>query len=191
MKFNKIALAGALAGMVTSGASIAATDGGIGNATNGSQGTVDLTLVIPSLIRIGGMTNILFDFDAYTLAGGTGDLVGPSGAWVCTNGTTAYGITATSATGGGSFLMTGTGATPPTIAYTVFWEDDNGIDPPAFGALSHGTLSSGLTPEGTTLGGAACTPTAGKLEVRVAETAIDAAVADTYTDTLVLTVVPE
>jgi spore coat protein U-like protein len=89
---NKKLLAMAVAaGMGMTGAAWAATDGTVGATSSGS---VDVLLVIPSLIQVVVEGNVdLGTFDPAAAADETGAI----GACVRTNGATTYDITATSA----------------------------------------------------------------------------------------------
>lgn len=174
MKFNKIALAGALAGMLSSGSALALQQGTVGPT---SEGRVDISVTIPDLIRINGLNDATMAFGTYS---GTGGLTATSPAAVCSNGAATYGLVATSVNG--SFALVGaTAGNTDTIAYTVSWT--------GAGALTYNTNAPGLAVESTSLG-AGCTATAGKLSVNMS--AVNLAVtADDYTDTVILTVTPE
>lgn len=166
MKMNKSVLALALAGMMASGAASAALSQGTVGAT--STGSLDITLVIPALVVVNGLTNInLGTFDGVTAASGS------SNACVRTNNGT-YNMTATSANG--SFVLKqGTN----TIAYSVTWGGT---------AVTYNTALTNLTAEATTLGGACGATATGKIGVGVTAAAMQAVPPATYTDTLIVTV---
>lgn len=174
MMKNKLGLIALVAGLsapaLTLAAPPATTQGTVG-AT--STGYVFMQVIIPKLIRVDGLADINFG----TYNGDGLARTGTSPACVAQNGAGTYGIVATSLNG--SFAMTGATALT-TIPYTVSWGGT---------ALTYNTNLGVQTPEGTTL--APCTATAGKLSVGITGAALDAADADTYTDTLVLTVTPE
>jgi len=171
MKFKQLPLVSSLVFALTAASSFAATPGSVG-AT--SSGNLTIDVVIPSLIKIDGLQNI--NLGTYT---GTGALTGSSPANVCTNGAATYKITANN--GVAAFVLTGA-TNSETIPYTVKW---------AGTSLTYNTASTtNFTVESATLGGAACAPTPGKLVVDVQEADLQAVSADSYSDTLVLTVVP-
>lgn len=175
MKLNKIALAGALAGMLSSGTALAVQQGTVG-AT--SEGRVVVTVTIPSLIRINGLSDIAFGIYA-----GTGDLAGYSDAAVCSNGAATYGLVPTSVNG--AFELAGqTAGNTDTIPYTMDWL---GAASPL---LTYGANEGAIAVESTSLG-VGCTPQVSKMGVFITEAALTAVQADDYQDTVILTVTPE
>ena len=174
MKATKIVNLVAAAGLMASGAAFAASQGTVG-AT--SQGESVVTVTIPSLIRINGLTDITLGNYA-----GTGDMSGSSPGAVCSNGATNYGIVATSAAG--SFELQPQGAAVTTIPYTVTWA---GTATPA--QLTYNTNEANQDVDATVLG--PCAGVAGKLTVDILEADLQAASADDYEDTVILTVTPE
>lgn len=175
MKAAKFVSMVAAAGLMASGASFAATQGTVG-AT--SAGNSIVTVTIPSLIRINGLADIAFGTYA-----GTGDLSGASPGAVCTNGATTYGIVATSAAGAFELQPQG-GVVATTIPYTVTWA---GTGTPA--TLGYNANEAAQDVDATTLG--PCTGVAGKLTIDILEADLQAAGADDYEDTVILTVTPE
>lgn len=173
MKKTLIAAAIAAAGLAASNSTLAATQGTVG-AT--SEGDLDIFLVIPDLIRINQLADI--DFGTYT--GDGVDLSDTSDACVRTNGAATYEVTATS--NAGSFdLQPADAGTTTTIAYAVEWGGN---------ALTYNASLAAQAADDTSLGGD-CTGAADKISVSITGADMDAAQADSYSDTLVLTVSPE
>ena len=171
IKKSLLAATIAAAGLAASGNAVAATQGSVG-AT--SEGNLDIFLVIPDLIRITQLADI--DFGTYT--GDGADLTQSSDACVRTNGAATYQVTATS-TAGSFELQAGTAAT--TVPYSVEWGGN---------ALTYNTGLGTQAADDTSLGGD-CTGATGKVSVTILGTDMDAAEADSYSDTLTLTVSPE
>lgn len=173
---NKIlAVAMAVAGVALSGVSMAATNGTVG-AT--STGTVVINATIPKLIRITGLADVTMVLPAPVDddLGYTAAATGASTACVRQNGTGAkYGILATSANSGFN-LKSGT----LTVPYTVKWGGS---------ALAYSSNLAGQTPDSTSLG--SCVAVANKLQVEISASALNDALAGTYTDTVTLVVTPE
>lgn len=181
---NKKLLAMAVAaGMSLSGGAVAATaDGDVGLT---SQGSVDVLLVIPSLIQVLVEADLdLGTFDPTAAA----DETGSTGACVRTNGATTYDITATSANAsGGVFRMADAGGTGTNfIEYTFNW---GGV------ALASGTLNdnggAGFNRDNVGPGFSTCDPTGNaKIDVVVPEANMLGAEAGNYLDTVTLLVSP-
>ena len=114
MKMSKLVLAGSMVGMLSSGAALAATvDGNLGINGATSNGTVDITLTVPDLVRISNLNAITMT-DNGTSYSGTDDVC------VYRNFTGDYTITADGTQVPGTFtLQDGTNAS--SILYTVDW----------------------------------------------------------------------
>jgi spore coat protein U-like protein len=172
MKAAKLVSLVAAAGLMASGSVMAASQGSVG-AT--SSGTSVVSILIPDLIRITDLADISFaDYD-----GDGVDRTLGSPACVRTNGATTYGIVATTANGGYE-LDPSLVATTTTIPYTVTWGGTN---------LPYNSNLAAQAVDSTSLG--ACTAVADKLEVTITGANLDAAEADSYEDTITLTVTPE
>ena len=180
---NKKLLAMAVAaGIGMTGVASAATDGLVG-AT--SEGSVDVLLVIPSLIQVVVEGNVdLGTFDPAAAADETGAI----GACVRTNGATTYDITATSANASaGVFRMADAGGTGTNfIEYTFNWD---GV------TLTSGTLNdnggTGFARDNVGPGFSTCTATGNnKIDVVVPEANMLGAEAGSYQDTVTLLVAP-
>ena len=177
---NKKLLAMAVAaGMGMTGAAWAASDGTVG-AT--SSGTVDVLLVIPSLIQVVVEGDVdLGTFDPTAAADETGAI----GACVRTNGATTYDITATSANdNAGAFRMSDGGTN--FIEYTFNWD---GVP------LTSGTLNNnggtGFARDNVGPGFSTCTAAGnGKIDVVVPEANMLGAEVGSYQDTVTLLVAP-
>lgn len=177
---NKKLLAMAVAaGMSMTGAAWAATDGTVGATSSGS---VDVLLVIPSLIQVVVEGNVdLGIFDPAAAA----DETGATGACVRTNGATTYDITATSANDAAGVFRMSDGGTN-FIAYTFNW---GGV------ALTSGVLNdnggAGFNRDNAGPGFTTCTATGnGKIDVVVPEANMLGAEAGSYQDTVTLLVAP-
>lgn len=177
---NKKLLAMAVAaGMGMTGAAWAATDGTVG-AT--SSGTVDVLLVIPSLIQVVVEGDVdLGTFDPTAAADETGAI----GACVRTNGATTYDITATSANDNAGVFRMSDGGTN-FIEYTFNWD---GV------TLTSGTLNdnggTGFARDNVGPGFSTCTAAGNnKIDVVVPEANMLGAEAGSYQDTVTLLVAP-
>ncbi|MDF1822938.1 MAG: hypothetical protein P1U64_15270 [Alcanivoracaceae bacterium] len=172
MKAAKLVSLVAAAGLMASGSAMAATQGTVGATSSGSS---IVSILIPDLIRITNLADITFaDYNGDGL-----DRTLGSPACVRTNGATTYGIVATSANGLYE-LNPSLGTTTTTIPYTVTWGGTN---------LAYNTNLAAQGVDSTTLG--ACTAVADKLQVTITGANLDAAEADSYQDTVTLTVTPE
>lgn len=158
------------------GAALAATDGDLGSTSTGS---LDISVTIPSLVRISHLDDIdLGTFDGSGLSGGDDVCI------YSNNG--GYSITATSE--GGDFVLIGTDV-EDELAYTVRWAN-------AAGASSGSTLTHG-TPH-TVEGGTFTTPSCrggsdlnARVLIDVEDSALEAVSADSYSGTLTLMVEPQ
>jgi len=175
-QFTGAALVGALAGLAP--AAMAADQGAI-DAT--SEGSLEVTLELPELVRISDLD----DIDLGTFAGAALDGTDDVCVWSTTR---AYSITATGDGGGGSFTLTGN-TSGDDLAYAVEWADNAG-------ETSGTTLSSGTTLTGRTTNATSTDCNGGNdpnatVIVDVADTDLAAVTADSYSGTLTLLVAPE
>jgi hypothetical protein len=171
MKATKIVNLVVAAGLMASGSAFAASQGTVGLT---SQGESVITIVIPDLIRIDGLADI--DLGSYD---GDGlDRTGSSPACVRTNGASTYGIVVTSANG--AFQLDPTGGASTNIPYSLTWGG---------AAVTYNTNLASQSADSTTL--LNCAPVADQLEVTVTGANLDAAEADSYEDTVILTVTPD
>jgi len=181
MDMNKIGTA--IKGLIVAGAFVA-TGSVMAASTTGlgptSTGTVDITVDVGDQILIDGLVDITGSYVPGS------DFVGTSPACVYKNGGNGnFGVTATSQTGGGSFLLTDAGS-GTSVTYAVNFTDGSVSAP-----LLHGTpviTFTNANTVSTTCGG---TPQS-TVTVTVAETGnLDSAIPGAYFDTLQLVVAPQ
>lgn len=175
MKLKKLVMAGAVAGMLTSGTAMAAGDGDLGVGAlpvSSLNGFTIITLTVPNLVRVSALQDITMTYQ-------NPNYVGTSPACVYRNISGDYAVTATSDGASGYLLQNG----GSSIAYTVDW---------AGTPLTDGTKSATFT------GGADTTSLScgGTPNVTLTVTATDAAVAGAtvaaaHTDTLGIVVSAE
>lgn len=183
---NKIlAVAMAVAGVAVSGVSMAATQGNVG-AT--SSGTAVINATIPKLIRITGLTDVTIT-PTNSATGFNAVVSAPGAGCVRQNGNGTYGIVATSANGAALDALT------PLILNDGAFVLKNGALSLAYGLewkaspLAYATNLGLQTPDSISLG--SCAPSGNNLGVNISATALDDALAGTYTDTVTLVVTPE
>ncbi len=166
----------------TSPIAMAATDGDPARASDGgSVGTTDMTMSVPKLIRITGMSDIAITEQEVIDAINSGTPHTESvDACVGGNGTFTYGITITSSTSAYQ-LDPDDGSGNPAVPFNVTWKT---------AATTHNTAVTGQTLDRENLGTAACANT-GNLAVAVSNTDLFAARSGSYANTLTLTVEPE
>lgn len=160
-------------------AAIAAQDGVIDDTR--SEGSLDITLSVPPLVRISGLD----DLDLGTFQG-----TGLSGTdQLCVWSTTrAYRVIAEGDGTGGSFTLTG-GDNGDALAYDVQWAATAGAG--SGDALTSGTaLGNQSTSAATSDCNGGANPNATVI-VTVADTELASVTEDTYAGTLTLTVEPE
>jgi hypothetical protein len=152
----------------------AASDGSLG-AT--SQGSLDITLTINSLVQISALDDIALP----TYAGA--DIAGSDDLCVYSN-TGGYEITATGNGTGQAFELIGSSA---NIPYTVEWSDSAGA-----GSGTALTTNVALTGQGGTFSTTDCGGgNNAQVIVRASEPDLAVAPADNYTGVLTLLVAPE
>jgi len=168
MRNKYLARAVAVAGLVVPGAGAMAVTQGSPGVT--STGRLVISMTIPPLVRISGLTDI--NLGSYT---GTGNLTGVSGACVRRNGVGTYSVTATSTN---TFRLAG----PSSVPYTVTWGGRG---------LNHGEALLGRAIEAASLGGACGANSAEKVGVTALAADLQGASAGAYTDTVTLVVASE
>jgi len=176
-QFTGAALGGALAGLAP--AAMAADQGAI-DAT--SEGSLEVTLELPELVRISDLD----DIDLGTFAGAALDGTDDVCVWSTTR---AYSITATGDGGGGSFTLTGNNPSGDTLDYAVEWAENAG-------QTSGITLTSGTSLDNRTTNATSTDCNGGNdnnatVIVAVADDDLAAVTADSYSGTLTLLVAPE
>ena len=152
-----------------------ATDGSL--STTSSQGTTELTLTVPSMVKITGIEDPLVkdDWD------GTGDLVANDSVCVFANHATgAYNITATGDGAAGHEFNVANGAN--NADYTVNWNDGSGNDP-----LTHNVA---FTADNASTVEDCSASTNATFTVTIAHATAIALPPKVYTGTLTLTVTP-
>ncbi len=163
--------------LLTLNPALGASDGNVGGTSTGS---LDITLEIPTLVRISSFDDIdLGTFDGTTPLDGDDALC----VWSTTGG---YRLGATDGTSDGTFTLTG--ASGDALVYGVEWEDESGSRT----ALTEDIWAGDA---GTPLSTNAANPSCGgstnsTVYITIAEAAIGAVGADTYNGTLTLTVEP-
>jgi hypothetical protein len=161
------------------GTTYSATDGTLGATSSGS---VEISLTIPTLVRITDVQNL--DLGTFT---GSGDLSANDSVCIYTNleaGT--YKITASGDGTGGAFeVKNGSNVTLP---YLVFWNDQP--SPSGGIALDSGTASA--TQGGADTNSQTCSVLGNNANfmVRIVEAVLQGAVPDVYTGTLSLVIEP-
>jgi hypothetical protein len=174
-----IKMAMVAAGLVI-GSSAMAADGSLG-AT--STGTLDVQLVVPSLVSISGITGI--DLGTYS---GTGDQTGNDDLCIFRNGAVNYSVKAT--TNKSAFVLSsGDGGTPAeNIAFTAYWNDVSGTTGRA--ELTYNTALTTQTGANTTAVNCGGTMNA-NFSVVVPEANIQTMVPATYQAEVTLVIAPE
>jgi len=175
-QFTGAALVGALAGLAP--AAMAADQGAI-DAT--SEGSLEVTLELPELVRISDLD----DIDLGTFAGAALDGTDDVCVWSTTR---AYSITATGDGGGGSFTLTGNTSGVP-LDYAVEWAENAGQTSGT--TLSTGTVLSGRSTTATSTDCNGGNDNNATVIVAVADDDLAAVPADSYSGTLTLLVAPE
>ncbi len=173
---KKITTAMALSGCVAfMGRSVnAAIDGPVGTAN--SAGTVDISVTIPTLIRIHGLSDILFTFDPGVTEAQEIDF--------CVSGNNAAGTyTAVLTSGEGAFQLDNLGAKLPYHA-----EFDGSTAAAGTGDETYNTATASFGLNGEL--GNCVTPNA-SLNVYVSAADLNGVGAGTYTDTMTITVTPD
>lgn len=163
-----LARAVAVAGLVVPGTAAMAESQG--NAGVTSTGRVVISMTIPPLVKISGLTDI--NLGSYN---GTGNLAGTSAACVRRNSAGTYSVTATSIN---AFRLAG----PSSVPYTVTWGGRS---------LNHGEALLGRAIDAASLGGACGTNSAAKVGVMALAADLKAASAGAYEDTVTLVVASE
>ena len=177
MKARNKVIATVIAGLLSSTAAFAATDGSLG-AT--STGQVDLDLEVLESVQITALDDI--NFGSYGGAN-SGDINQGDAYCVYVSGGEDYTITPTSSNG--DFNLVGA-TNSDEIAYTVkFAGASTGAASQA--AVAYNTASATFTGDDATDCGAANNAS---IDVSITEAAIRAVSADDYSDTLVLLVNP-
>lgn len=173
---KKLTAAMALGGCVAlmGGTVNAASQGSVGTAN--SAGTVDISVTIPTLIRVHGLSDIAFTFDPGTTEAQEIDF--------CVSGNNAAGTyTAVLTSGEGAFQLNNAGA---KLAYHA--EYDGTTVAAGTGDETYGlaTASFGLNGE---LGN--CVTPNASMNVYVSAADLNGVAAGTYTDTMTMTVTPD
>lgn len=158
----------------------AATDGTLGTT---STGTVGVSITIPALVQISGLSDItLGSISTFPATGNTtaciySNVASPAGSYFVT-ASSANALTT-------SFRVKGTGTN--YIVYNAFWNNTSAATPTT--ALSSGTKTAQQT------GGNAISLTCGgtpnaNFNVNFSSAQVAGASADTYTDTVTLLITP-
>ena len=165
-----------IAGILTTGTALAATDGAVGGI---STGDLTITVTVNDEVRISGLSDVTDVFDGVT------DIQGTSTACIYRNGTGLYAITATGDGAGSAFTIDD--GVNPAVAYTVEWDDRDGG---GFGAMATGIQVTGQSGAHATLDDCGGGDTA---DVRVTVPAANllASPAGTLIGVLTLEVAPE
>jgi len=155
----------------------AATDGSLGAS---STGDTDISLTVPDLVKIGGISDLAFG--SYT---GTGNISQDDDVCVWTNVTTAdYVVTASGSGTASAFTLTDGSE---TIAYQVFWNDVAGTSGSV--ELSTGVASATQTGANTTAldcsGGVNA-----NFQVTMSQSVLLAVAPNSYAGVLTLTIEP-
>lgn len=138
MNIGKLIKLSAIAAAFFSVAS-AAQQGTLGPTSTGS---VNISLTIPALVQISGLTDI-----ALGTVNGPFPATGSTPACIYSNNSGNYTVTVTGSGTGGAFTVSGPSpATTSTIAYTATWTAGSG----AAQSLTAGTKLSGLSGANTT-----------------------------------------
>jgi hypothetical protein len=162
---------------------MSATQGTLGTT---STGTVAVSITIPSLVQITGLSDI-----ALTPTTISGSVTGNTTACIYSNVVSplgSYFVTATSANAAaGAFRVNNGGTTGTYITYSAFW--NNSSAPAQTTALTSGTKSAQQT------GGSAVSLTCGgtpnaNFNISFSSAQIAGAVPNTYTDTVTLLITP-
>lgn len=188
---KKFAILAATAALMISGAAQAATDG---NLSNTSVGTLDITATIAQMVSIRGLDNVTLAMTAASFGAGGSSSAAIKDSQFCVfsnvDALGTYKITASSQVTGTSWTLNGSNSN--TLPFSVLLYpnknssgNSNGVHP--------GSPSKTFT---TTDGGIvarAVDPTCGggdnaSVSIRISKVAGLAAIADTYTGTLTLTV---
>lgn len=181
MRFHKAIFAATALLLGGATIAVAATQGTVG-AT--SSGTVNLSLTIPKLVRIFGLTDI-----ALGTYGGTGDVTGSETFCVHNNASAGtYKIRATSTNGTGTDFRLKSGS--DFIVYDVTFDDST---TPAGGTNLDNAVEATGPYSGTKYTGAGlgtCSAANASIEVKALEAALQDANPGAYTDTLTLLVTP-
>ena len=154
------------------GSVFAATDGTVGTS---SSGTTDITLTIPDLIKVSGMTDI-----ALGTWSGSGAKTGSDSICVYDNSGGLYNATFTGNGTASAFTIVNGGN---IIPYTVTYDDGAGVD-----AVTKGVPlgCAGAHQTSFTCGGG----TNGTIAISIAEADMAAKVAAVYSGTLTILVAP-
>ena len=170
-----------LAALLGAAPAFAATQGTAGSTSTGS---VTITLTIPNLVRISGLTDITMP-----VWDGSSNIAGTSNACVWSS-TRKYRITPTGSGSGSAFtLADGSTPTPNTIAYTVEWAQSSGASSGT--AATSGTALTGQTSSATSSTCSGGTNSTVIVRITAAALAAAPAAGTNYTGTLTLLVAPE
>jgi hypothetical protein len=181
MNLKKIIQIGLITTLVSVTAFSQAASNGSVAAT--STGSMNLSVTVPKMIVITGIT----DPAAATFSGS--DVSLNSSLCVGTNSSAGYTVTATSNTAGtgGNFLLTDGAATPTTVAYNVAWAFSAGV---TTGGTAFGSSGATLTSSGSVSNIGCALPDASVI-ITVPAANLQTVTANTYIDTLTLTVAPQ
>lgn len=177
-----ITIALAVLGLTMGSWVIAATaDGALGET---STGTVDVTMTVPDLVKISGLTTI--NLGTYT---GTGGKSGNTDACIYRNGAETYAVKAT--TDKGAFrLSSGNGGTASEdITFTAYWNDESGAGA-GRAELTYNTGKTGQTGANTTAHDCGGAKNA-NFSIEIAEAAINTKAPATYQATVTILITPE
>ena len=172
----------AFAAMAASGGvAFAATQGTVGATSTGS---LNITLTIPQLVRITGLTDITMP----TWDGST-DIQGTDNVCVFSS-TRRYTVTATGSGASSAFtLADGTAPTPNTIAYAVEWAASSGASSGT--GLTSGTALTAQTTNATSTTCAGGTNATVIVKITSANLSAAPSAGTNYTGTLTLVVAPD
>ncbi len=154
-----------------------ASDGSMGATSNGSS---SVSVTIPSLVRITGIADLTIASYSSPSSFAADD--------VCVYSNTAVGYDITATSSEGSFVLTNTGPPATQIGYAVEWNASSGQTSGT--ALTYNTALTGQSTGGANptcgnVGGANAS-----LIVRVTDSDLGTAPAQTYTGTLLLLIEP-
>lgn len=155
----------------------AATNGQVSKTS--SQGSSDITVNVPKMVRVTGFQDItVTDDQVVNAVVNSTDITAASDACVGGNGNFTYGVTAASGNADGTTHRLASGTN--FVAYTVTW---GGTNAPS------GTQLTAQTLDQQNLGNACSV--ADKIGITIDDANLLVANHGTYTDTLTVTVVPE
>lgn len=167
-----------LAVLLSPGTAFGATDGSLGATSTGSS---TVTVTVPNLIRITGISDI-----ALGSFSGSGAMTGFDDVCIYTNlAAGTYQVTATGSGTSSAFTLASGGN---TLAYSAYWNDTSGTNTgeAQLTATTPLTTQSGANTSSETCSGG----TNARFRVLIAEAALLAAQAGSYTGTLTLAVEP-